>query len=147
MKEISAGGVVYRKNGNQTELLLIEDRYMKASLPKGKQESGETIEETALREIEEETGIIGKVVFPLETIYYNYYHPELGAIEKEVHYFLVEALSGTLTPQMEEINQVSWLSWDELWKKQKTAGYDNNISVLKKASDLLGLTQSGDKTS
>lgn len=51
MKEISAGGVVYRRTGERIELLIIEDRYMKISLPKGKQEAGETMEETALREV------------------------------------------------------------------------------------------------
>lgn len=139
MKEISAGGVVYRKNGNKTELLLIEDRYMKASLPKGKQEDGETIEETALREIQEETGIIGKIIKPLETIHYNYFHPVLGSIQKEVHYYLVEAISGNLKPQIEEINKVDWLSFEDLWKKQKSYGYENNVSVLKKACKFLGL--------
>lgn len=141
MKEISAGGVVYRKSRDKIELMLIEDRYMKASLPKGKQEDGETIEETALREIQEETGIIGKIIEPLETIYYSYFHPSLGPIQKEVHYYLVEAISGQLKPQIEEINKVDWLSSKELWQKQKSYGYENNLSVIKKAYQFLGLDQ------
>ena len=139
-KEVSAGGVVYRKTkDNRIELMLIEDRYMKISLPKGKQEYGETMEQTALREIAEETGIHGKVVQPLETIYYNYYNPKIGAIRKEVHYYLVEAMSGTLTPQLEEINTVAWLTPDKAWRRQKESGYHNNISVLDKAYHLLGI--------
>jgi len=59
VKEISAGGVVYRKEGDRLELLMIEDRYGKWTLPKGKQEAGEEVEETALREIREETGLRG----------------------------------------------------------------------------------------
>lgn len=142
-KEISAGGVVYRKTeDNQIELMLIEDRYMKISLPKGKQEPGETMEETALREIEEETGIHGKVVESLETIYYHYYNPKIGAIKKEVHYYLVEAMSGILTPQLEEINTVAWMTPDKAWKRQQESGYHNNISVLKKAYRLLGIANS-----
>ncbi|BAU27184.1 NUDIX domain-containing protein [Aneurinibacillus soli] len=139
-KEISAGGVVYRKTEeNQIELMLIEDRYMKISLPKGKQEPGETMEETALREIKEETGIHGKVVKPLETIYYNYYNPKIGAIKKEVHYYLVEAMSGVLTPQLEEIKTVAWMTPDKAWTRQRESGYHNNISVLMKAYRLLGI--------
>lgn len=139
-KEVSAGGVVYRKtNNNRIELMLIEDRYMKISLPKGKQEYGETLEETALREIAEETGIHGKVIQPLETIYYTYYNPKIGAIKKEVHYYLVEAISGTLVPQLEEIHTVAWMTPGQAWKRQKESGYHNNISVLNKAYRLLGI--------
>jgi 8-oxo-dGTP pyrophosphatase MutT (NUDIX family) len=147
-KEVSAGGVVYRRTkDNKIELMLIEDRYLKASLPKGKQEKGETMEETALREIREETGIEGKVVQPLETIYYNYYNPKIGAIKKEVHYYLVEAMSGTLVPQLEEIHNVAWLSPEAAWEKQTKNGYQNNISVLAKAYELLGLDNRKEKTS
>jgi 8-oxo-dGTP pyrophosphatase MutT (NUDIX family) len=141
VKEISAGGVVYKKQGDFTQLLIIEDRYMRISLPKGKQESGETLEQTALREIKEETGIDGRIVVPLETIYYHYYHPELGPVDKEVHYYLVEALNDQAVPQIEEINKVQWMDAAEAWKRQKTSGYENNHSVLSKAFDRLGLSK------
>ncbi|MFT9848628.1 NUDIX hydrolase [Aneurinibacillus sp. REN35] len=147
-KEVSAGGVVYRKmKDNRIELMIIEDRYLKASLPKGKQEKGESMEETALREIREETGIEGKVVQPLETIYYNYYNPKLGAVKKEVHYYLVEALAGKLVPQLEEIHTVAWMTPEAAWEKQTKNGYQNNISVLAKACELLGIETRREKTS
>lgn len=139
MKEISAGGVVYRGQGDQLQLLIIEDRYMKISLPKGKQESGETMEQTALREVKEETGIEGRVIVPLEVIHYQYYHPQIGPINKEVHYFLVEAVAGTLVPQIEEINNVKWLAPEEAWRLQMTKGYENNHSVIEKAFSMLNL--------
>jgi 8-oxo-dGTP pyrophosphatase MutT (NUDIX family) len=147
-KEVSAGGVVYRwTNDKRIELMMIEDRYLKASLPKGKQEKGETMEETALREIREETGIVGKVIEPLETIYYNYYNPKVGAVKKEVHYYLVEAVSGTLVPQLEEIHTVAWFSPEAAWERQQNNGYLNNISVLAKAYELLGIDNRKEKTS
>ncbi len=71
MKEISAGGVVYRKAGDDLQVQMIQDRYGKITLPKGKMEPGETVEQTALREILEETGIVGRIVKPLETITYQ----------------------------------------------------------------------------
>lgn len=114
---------------------------MKVSLPKGKLEKGETIEQTALREIKEETGIDGRIVQPLDIIYYKYYHPEYGAMDKEVHFFLVEALSGSLRAQTEEIHSVQWLSPKEAWQKHRLNGYDNNNSVLKKAFKVLGIDE------
>ncbi|HJV44609.1 MAG TPA: NUDIX hydrolase [Bacillota bacterium] len=139
MKEVSAGGVVFRKLGEQTELLIIEDRYMRVSLPKGKQEKGETIEQTALREVKEETGISGRIIEPLEVIYYHYYHPQLGPVDKEVHYYLVEAESGEMKPQIEEINTVQWMAPKDAWEAQQRSGYDNNHSVIDKAFSILNL--------
>lgn len=91
MREISAGGVVYRRFEGQPQIQMIQDRYGKITLPKGKMETGETIEQTALREILEETGITGSIVQPLETITYQFTLSGVGLIDKEVHYFLVEA--------------------------------------------------------
>lgn len=138
MKEISAGGVVYRNHGNSIQVQLIQDRYGKITLPKGKMEPGETIEQTALREIAEETGIIGRVVKPLETITYQYNLPQLGVVDKEVHYYLVEAVSGDLQAQVEEIRGVEWLHPLQAWQQQKQSGYGNNDSVLQKALKSLG---------
>ncbi len=139
MKEKSAGGVVFSRDGDRLKIMLIEDRYGRWSLPKGKQESGETLEETALREIEEETGIVGRVVAAIETIYYKYNHPELGFINKEVHYYLVEKVGGTVQVQLEEIRSVHWLDPLEAWKIQSKSGYENNHSVLKQALKMLDI--------
>ena len=75
MKEISAGGVVYKRIDGRIDIQLIQDRYGKISLPKGKMEPGETVEQTALREILEETGIEGRIVTLLEIIKYRFSHP------------------------------------------------------------------------
>ncbi|SFJ09225.1 NUDIX hydrolase [Thermoflavimicrobium dichotomicum] len=139
MKEISAGGVVYRKRDGQIEILLIRDRFGYISLPKGKIEAGESDEETALREIQEETGISGRVVEKLLTIQYDYEHEKKGLIHKEVNYFLVEALEGKETPQIEEIDMVAWYSPEEAWELQQSAGYHNNQVVLEKAYRVLNL--------
>lgn len=138
MKEISAGGVVYRHHDGQLQIQLIRDRYGKITLPKGKMEPGETIEQTALREIEEETGITGRIVEPIEIIKYQYHLQQQGKVDKEVHYYLVEAVSGTLKPQIEEINEVEWMTPSEALAKQKDYGYDNNDSVLATALQKLG---------
>lgn len=102
-------------------------------------ESGETIEQTALREIQEETGIQGKIIRPIEVIYYQYYNPDHGQVDKEVHYFLVEAVDGELSPQMSEINKARWFRPKDAWDLQMGEGYGNNHSVVQKALDQLGI--------
>ncbi|WP_339063747.1 NUDIX domain-containing protein [Tepidibacillus marianensis] len=137
MKEVSAGGVVYYR-GDTTQLLMIVDRCHKWTLPKGKIEKGETYSETAIREVWEETGIDGKIVKPLDKVYYEYYHPVHGRVEKEVHYYLIEATNYQLKVQESEINEAEWISLDEAWKKQTSAGYDNNLIIMKQALKELG---------
>jgi 8-oxo-dGTP pyrophosphatase MutT (NUDIX family) len=139
MKEISAGGVVYRRNGGRLQIQLIQDRFGKITLPKGKTEAGETLEQTALREIREETGIRGRIVEPLALIRYQFALPPNDIVDKEVHYYLVEAVGGELAAQEEEIRGVEWLEPAEAWRKQRELGYENNHDVLKKALDKLGV--------
>ncbi|MDQ1912903.1 NUDIX domain-containing protein [Paenibacillus sp. GD4] len=143
MREISAGGVVYRRFEGQLQIQMIQDRYGKITLPKGKMETGETIEQTALREILEETGITGSIVQPLETITYQFTLSGVGLIDKEVHYFLVEATGGKLQAQVEEIRGVEWLTPRDAWQQQMNAGYGNNDSVLMKALQALGYEVKG----
>ncbi|MNJ53971.1 Diadenosine hexaphosphate hydrolase [compost metagenome] len=138
-KEISAGGVVYRHQDDKLQIQLITDRYGKISFAKGKQEPGETIEETALREIVEETGVVGVITAPIDIIAYQYQHPTHGLVDKEVHYYLVESEGGELRPQIEEIRGVQWYEPLEAWEKQQTEGYDNNDFILEKALGLLGV--------
>ncbi|GEC92798.1 MULTISPECIES: NUDIX hydrolase [Brevibacillus] len=140
MREISAGGVVYQKQDTEYMLLLIEDRYGKVTLAKGKQEMGETIEETALREVLEETGVAGRLGSKLDMITYEYTHPVTGeSIDKEVHYYLVEAYNTEITVQLEEINDVHWHPAKEAWDLQLQRGYRNNDSILRLAFEQLGI--------
>ena len=143
MKEVSAGGVVYRREDGRIEIQLIRDRFGKITLAKGKMEPGETFEETALREIEEETGIRGRIVAPIDRITYSYTGKDNEMVNKEVHYYLVEAVSGSLKAQEEEIGGVSWHSPEEAWRLQREAGYGNNDRVLSAAFRLLGIGGSG----
>ncbi|MCD1261594.1 deoxyribose-phosphate aldolase [Paenibacillus athensensis] len=138
MKEISAGGVVFRREADELLIQLIQDRFGNMTLAKGKMEPGETVEETALREIGEETGIHGRIVGPLERIAYRFSDAVKGDVEKEVHYYLVEALDADVQVQVEEISDVLWLTPEEAWKRQLESGYDNNNVVLHKALARLG---------
>lgn len=137
--EISAGGIVYWREAGELRIQLIRDRYGRISYAKGKREPGETVEQTALREIREETGIDGRINELIDIIAYTYQHPAHGSVNKEVHYYLVEYQSGELKPQLEEIRSVDWYSPEEAWENQLKFGYDNNDFILEKALVMLGI--------
>lgn len=131
--EKTAGGVVYRKHKGQWEILLIRDRFGYISLPKGHLEGDETVEQAALREIAEETGISGRIVGePLGVIEYEYRAGGRSG-KKTVTYFLVEAVTGETVAQLEEIQAVSWFPLDSVKDLHKRQGYENNQMIVDKA--------------
>ncbi len=76
LEEVSAGGVVYRKSQEKTEFLIGKHSgYHKWILPKGLVEKGESREEAAVREVEEEVGVVAKIteVSPVKIIEYYYF--------------------------------------------------------------------------
>lgn len=78
------------------------------SLPKGHVEHGETAEEAAAREIEEETGIRARLLAPLGSI--DYWFVFAGRrIHKTVHHFVFEAVGGELSDHDAEIDAVEWV--------------------------------------
>ena len=140
MIEVSAGGVVFRQDEQgRLQIQMILDRYGKMTLAKGKMEAGETVEQTALREIHEETGVVGEISEKLMVVRYEYVHNVYGNVDKEVHYFLVQFKHGDLQAQVEEIDGVVWLTPVEAWQRQVTKGYENNNDVLRVALEKLGL--------
>jgi len=140
MKEMASGGVVYRRRSDGgLDIQMIKDRFGCLTLAKGRVEAGESMEQTALREIAEETGITGRIIEPVAVVQYQYESEDRGLIDKEVHYFLVEADGGQLKAQTEEIDGVAWYDPHEAWRLQLAHGYENNNEVLGLALSLLGV--------
>ena len=76
LEEVSAGGVVYRKTQDKLEFLIGKHSgYHKWVLPKGLVEKGESREEAAVREVEEEVGVVAKIteISPIKIIEYYYF--------------------------------------------------------------------------
>lgn len=131
----SAGGVVFRQEpGDGLRFLLILDRYRRWTLPKGHLEPGERDEEAALREIEEETGIRGRIVARLPEASYAFADGQGALVRKRVAYFLVEAVEGAIRPQWEEVNDARWFRWEEIADLPQ---YANNRPILEAARGLL----------
>lgn len=82
------------------------------TLPKGTPDPGETIEETALREVAEETGLEVRIVAPLPSIEYAFVQ-DGTRIHKTVHYFLMEPTGGDLARHDAEFERVRWVAFAE----------------------------------
>ncbi len=125
MEETSAGGLVVDRTGARPRAAIIGrlDRRGRLlwSLPKGHLEAGESAEDAAVREVEEETGIRGRVVAPLGTIDY-WFVAEDRRIHKTVHHYLLEASGGELSDDDIEVDEVAWVPLDELRERLAYAG-------------------------
>ena len=114
--EFSAGGIVYKKNKTIEILVAQHSQHHGWVFPKGligdhiKKESKE---ETAIREVKEETGILAKIIKPLTPISY-WYNLKGEKIKKTVYYFLMEYVSGDTKNHDFEMENVEWLPMDEV---------------------------------
>lgn len=120
VRETSAGGLVVEGLDGPPEarcaaLIGRTDRRGRLlwSLPKGHIEEGESSEQTAIREVAEETGIQGVVVAELGSIDY-WFVTEGRRVHKTVHHFLLRSVGGELSDADVEVTQVDWVPLSEL---------------------------------
>jgi 8-oxo-dGTP pyrophosphatase MutT (NUDIX family) len=125
VEETSAGGLVVDRSNGRPRVALIGrlDRRGRLlwSLPKGHVEVGETAEDAAVREVEEETGIRGRVLASLGTIDY-WFVADDRRIHKTVHHYLLEAASGELSDTDVEVDEVAWVPLADLAERLAYAG-------------------------
>ena len=135
MDETSAGGLVVDHATGSAAVIGRLDRKGRLlwSLPKGHIEPGETAEEAAVREVEEETGIIGRVVAPLGTIDF-WFVAEDRRVHKTVHHFLLQALGGELSDDDVEVAEVAWVPLEEL---EGRLAYADERRLIRRATELL----------
>jgi len=139
--ETSAGGLVLDRSGPQASGALIGrlDRRGRLlwSLPKGHVEAGETEEDTAVREVAEETGISGRVIGKLGTIDF-WFIADGRRVHKTVHHFLLLARDPEhgldLSDEDVEVSEVAWVPLVEVAAR---LAYADERRLLEKVSDLL----------
>ncbi len=130
--EKSCGAVVYRKFHGNIELLLIKNANGGHwSFPKGHVEPNETEEETAKREIMEETSI--DVIIDNTFRHVITYTPKKD-ITKDVVYFLAKAINYDYSPQEEEISKIKWV---EINHANTILSYDNDKQIVNKAKSVI----------
>lgn len=132
--EKSCGGIIFYKTKQNTKILLVKNnngRYW--SFPKGHIEEGETEQETAIREIKEETGLDVTLVSDFREI--SEYCP-FGKIRKRVVFFLARAFTDNVKIQEEEIDSYIWV---DLQQARKLCSYDNDLRIIEKAETTIHL--------
>lgn len=134
MKEVSAGCIVYKKENDDTFLLMILDRFGYWTFPKGKVEEGESLEETAIRELEEETGLKVEIERYIRETNYTYTNENNEKVEKTVYWYLARPDSEEINPRYGEIKNVKWVQIDFA---VELCGYSSDKETIKEVYDLL----------
>lgn len=134
VREVSAGGIVFRWNEQDLYILMIEDGKGRWSFPKGLVHTQEEPPAAALREIGEETGVSGEIVELLGDSNYMYRRQGL-LINKTVYFYLVRATSTAIKPQYEEVRDARWVSADDALRMST---FPANTDLLHKALGLIG---------
>lgn len=130
---LAAGAVCWRVVDDKVQVLLVHrTQHKDVSLPKGKVDPGETLPETAVREIAEETGLNIALGAPLGQSAYTL----AGGREKKVYYWAAEVdsttvSSSTFTPN-DEINDLEWVS---VSRARKKVSYDHDREILDTFAD------------
>jgi len=135
-RQVSSGGVIFKKSDGRVEIALVAVKNGTVwCLPKGIIDKGERPENTAVREVAEETGLKGRVVEKIGEITYWYYlKGENARCKKTVHFFLLEYESGDVSEHDREVDEASWFPLEEALKK---ASYKSEREIIEKAKGIL----------
>ena len=135
--EFSAGGIAFKKEKGDTFILVCQhSQHHGWVFPKGligDHVEKESKEETAIREVKEETGVLGKILKPLSPIEYFYVFAG-QKIKKTVYYFLMLCVWENIEEHDNEMEKVEWIKKDEV---EKRLTYESDKMVWQQARELL----------
>ena len=139
-REVSAGGIVFKRSGAKILVAMMRDTYGKWTFPKGHMEKGEAIEEAAARETLEELGLEEiRLIEPLGKIdiwFRDQYQKKGRMIHKDIHYFLFETFSNAelhADPD-EHVLEAKWIPMGTVLKE---SNYPDLVPVLHRALGFL----------
>ncbi|HEY8490629.1 MAG TPA: NUDIX hydrolase [Dehalococcoidia bacterium] len=133
---VSAGGIVYRRGPAGVEVVLCGRTADGVwGLPKGTPEPGESLEETAVREVSEETGLAVRIERKVGAIRYWFARADEGVrYHKTVHHYLMTATGGDVANHDHEYDVVAWMPAEQALK---TLTYDNERNILRQALEAI----------
>jgi 8-oxo-dGTP pyrophosphatase MutT (NUDIX family) len=132
---IAAGGVVVRDRDGKREVVLA-GRHSDGTwvFPKGTPDRGEELEDTALREVEEETGLKVKILAPIGSTDYWFAAPG-ERVHKIVHFFLMQPTGGDVSAHDHEYDEVRWVPVDEA---RRILSFQTYRDILDRALEVAG---------
>ena len=132
---ISAGGLVYKKNHSVIYFVLCyKNKTNRWHLPKETQEFNESICNTAIREVKEETGLEVKIKVFLSNIYYKFIDNQNNMLNKKVAFYIMKTIDGSFKNHDKEFDKIIWADSNEAIKLLK---YTNEKKLVTKATLLV----------
>ena len=143
---VSAGGLVFRVSDGGIETLLCarnrpdcggdgDDGPLSWRLPKGTPEAGESMEQTAQREVQEETGVRVQVLAPITSIRYCFIgHTDGVHYDKTVYFYLMAPRGGSTADHDAEFDMVEWRRYEDALEMLE---YDNERQVVEQARTMI----------
>ena len=140
VEEVSAGGIVIDPHSPDVSVAIIA-RYNRGGrlewcLPKGHPEGIETHKEAAVREVEEETGIAGRIVATLGSIDYWFTVPSYR-VHKTVHHYLMLATGGELTIEKDPDHEAVDVAWVPLRDLPRRLSFPNERRIAELAREVI----------
>ena len=132
---VSAGGVVYRRSERGIEIVLCGRRDEGLwALPKGSPHADESLERTALREVEEETGLQVAIEKSVGSVRYHFLGPDGTYYDKRVEHHLMVPTGGSLSDHDGEFDEVRWFPVEEALR---LLSYPNEREIVRRAMRLI----------
>ncbi|HZP26845.1 MAG TPA: NUDIX hydrolase [Dehalococcoidia bacterium] len=145
-RAVSAGGVVYRQSEVGLEVVICgrsDDGVW--GLPKGTPNEGESLEDAAIREVGEETGLQVRIEEKIGVIDYWFANPGEGVrFHKWVHYYLMVPIGGSIDAHDWEYDIVEWVPVAEAVRRLT---FKNDVSVVHKAEAMINRGKPADLSS